>query len=51
MKLFFITLTGFFTFALLMALGILFGRKPLQGSCGGLARLMGNQCEFCDDQG
>jgi uncharacterized protein len=31
-----------------MALGVLFGRKPITGSCGGIAQLgMGTDCEVC----
>lgn len=28
-----------------MAIGVMFGRKPIAGSCGGLAA-MGDECEF-----
>jgi len=30
-----------------MAVGLFFGRRPLQGSCGGLARLGLGECEIC----
>ncbi len=31
-----------------MALGLIFQNKPLKGSCGGVAKLMGNEdCEIC----
>jgi hypothetical protein len=32
-----------------MAIGVIMGRKPLKGSCGGLNRVMGEdeECEFC----
>lgn len=30
-----------------MAVGLFFGRRPLQGSCGGLAQLGLGDCEFC----
>jgi uncharacterized protein len=33
-----------------MAIGAIMGRKPLQGSCGGLGKIMGEDCEFCDDK-
>jgi len=34
-----LTLTGFICFIALMAVGVMFSRKPLKGSCGGLAQL------------
>jgi hypothetical protein len=34
----------------LMAVGVLLGRRPIEGSCGGLGRLMGQDCEFCDKE-
>ncbi|MBT3529948.1 MAG: (Na+)-NQR maturation NqrM [Gammaproteobacteria bacterium] len=46
--------TVLFTFALMagviliMSVGVLFGRKPVQGSCGGLNNIGGlNECELC----
>lgn len=31
-----------------MAVGVLMGRKPIQGTCGGLNQLQGNSsCELC----
>jgi hypothetical protein len=30
-----------------MSVGILFKRKPIQGSCGGIANFMGS-CDICD---
>ena len=31
-----------------MAIGVMAGRKPLMGSCGGLAAIgIGKECEFC----
>ncbi len=30
-----------------MAIGVLFGRPPIQGSCGGMARLGFGECEIC----
>ena len=31
-----------------MAIGVLFGRKPISGSCGGMKRLgMDVECEIC----
>lgn len=31
-----------------MALGVILSNKPLKGSCGGLGRVMGNKCAFCE---
>jgi hypothetical protein len=30
-----------------MAIGVAFGRRPIQGSCGGVARLGLGGCEIC----
>lgn len=30
-----------------MAVGIMFRRKPLVGSCGGLSTLTGERCQIC----
>ncbi len=33
---------------LLMSVGVLFGRKPVQGSCGGMNNINGlSDCEIC----
>lgn len=33
---------------LIMSVGVLFGRKPVQGSCGGLNNIDGmKECEIC----
>jgi len=33
---------------LIMSVGVLFGRKPVQGSCGGLNKIDGmDECELC----
>ena len=46
--------TAFITFLILisivvvMSIGIFFGKKPIKGSCGGLANLEpGRECEIC----
>lgn len=34
----------------LMSVGVMFGRKPIQGSCGGVGAALGEtdyECEFC----
>ncbi len=39
---------GFFgTTILIMSIGVIFKRKPIQGSCGGISSLMGS-CDICD---
>ena len=43
-----ITIGAFLLFFLLMSLGVLFGREPVKGSCGGLGKLDGlGECEIC----
>lgn len=33
---------------LIMSVGVIMGRKPVQGSCGGLNRIDGmNECDIC----
>jgi len=34
-----LTLVGFIAVIALMAIGVMFSRKPIEGSCGGLAQL------------
>ena len=34
-------------FILVMSLGVLMGKDPLKGSCGGLGKVMGSECEIC----
>lgn len=35
----------------IMSVGVLFGRKPVQGSCGGMNNIDGlNKCEICGDE-
>jgi hypothetical protein len=33
-----------------MAIGVILGRDPLKGSCGGLGKVMGDKCEICGDR-
>lgn len=48
MPLFIITLVIFALFFVLMSIGYIIQKKPLRGSCGGVAAIMGNEsCEFC----
>lgn len=45
-----LALVVFLLFFAAMALGLILRKKPLQGSCGGVAALMGDkQCQFCGD--
>lgn len=43
------TLAFFGTAILVMSVGVLFKRKPIQGSCGGISNLMGS-CDICDQK-
>lgn len=43
-----LTFAAMLGFILLMSVGVLFGRKPIQGSCGGLNKIDGmDKCELC----
>lgn len=45
---FLVTLGVFVLFFLFMGVGYLVKKKPLKGSCGGVANLMGDEyCQFC----
>ena len=41
----------FILFIIGMAIGVFFGRKPIQGSCGGLGKVMGKSCPHCNNKG
>jgi uncharacterized protein len=41
------TLAFFGAAILIMSVGVLFKRKPIQGSCGGIANFMGS-CDICE---
>lgn len=45
-----VTFTVFVLFFIFMGLGYMFKKQPLKGSCGGVAKLMGNEkCDYCGD--
>lgn len=48
MKLFFLTLLVLLFFVLAMSVGVLLGRKPLKGSCGGVGAALGEEDYVCD---
>jgi hypothetical protein len=41
------TLCGFTAAVLIMSVGVMFKRKPIAGTCGGIANLMGD-CDICE---
>lgn len=48
LPIFLITFGVFVVFFLAMGIGYLIQKKPLKGSCGGVAAMMGDeQCQFC----
>ncbi|MBO1531053.1 (Na+)-NQR maturation NqrM [Psychrobacter sp. F1192] len=45
-----ITFTVFVLFFVFMGIGYMLKKQPLKGSCGGVAKLMGDErCSFCGD--
>jgi len=49
---FFIVLGVMLLVVVAMAIGVIFGRKPLKGSCGGVGQALGEKdytCEICGD--
>ena len=45
----FLTIGVFATVMVIMALGVIFSNKPLQGSCGGIGKMFGfDGCMFCE---
>ena len=46
-KLALIVFAVFLTFILGMGIGVIFGRSPIKGSCGGLGKVTGDDCDFC----
>ena len=47
MDILFFTLGAFTSAVLIISIGVLFKRKPIAGSCGGIANLMGS-CDVCE---
>ncbi|SFX08298.1 (Na+)-NQR maturation NqrM [Marinospirillum alkaliphilum] len=48
MQTFFLTLLVLGTIILIMSVGVLMGRKPIAGSCGGMSALgMDTECDIC----
>ena len=45
---FFISLFVFGIVILMMSVGVIVAGKRISGSCGGLGKLMGKDCDFCD---
>jgi uncharacterized protein len=43
-----ITLFVLLLFVLFMSVGVIFGRKPLTGSCGGVGKALGEKDYTCD---
>ena len=48
MKIFLFTLTSLLGFVLLSSIGFIIAKKTLKGSCGGLGKIMGDNCMFCE---
>jgi len=47
---FLITFAVIALFLVFMSLGVLLGKDPIKGSCGGLGKVMGSKCEICGDK-
>lgn len=43
-----VTLLAMLLFVAFMAVGVMFGRKPLTGSCGGVGKALGEKEYVCD---
>ncbi len=48
MQIFFLTLVMLLIFVVAMSVGVLLGRKPLKGSCGGVGAALGEEEYVCD---
>lgn len=51
MEYFYISLIFFAVFLFLMAVGVIFGQIRIKGSCGGLSKITGKSCDFCQTAG
>ena len=50
LPMFAVTFSVFLLFFIFMGIGYMVKKKPLRGSCGGVAKLMGNEkCSYCGD--
>ena len=47
MGLYFITLGVMILVIAIMAIGVILSNKEIQGSCGGLGNIIGEECSFC----
>ena len=50
MKYFVIALIFFLVFFIAMGIGFLISGKKLAGSCGGIGKLLGRDCDFCESR-
>jgi len=50
MKYFFLTMIIFILTVLVMSVGVIFSKKRIKGSCGGLGAVMGDDCDFCENR-
>ncbi|MYM62143.1 (Na+)-NQR maturation NqrM [Pseudomaricurvus sp. HS19] len=48
MQTFILTLVMLLLFVVFMSVGVLMGRKPLKGSCGGVGKALGEEDYVCD---
>lgn len=49
MEIMLVTMGVFLGAVLVMSVGVIFKRKPIQGSCGGIASIMGKAgCDICE---
>lgn len=48
MKMFLVSLVVMLAAIAGMAVGVIFSNKKLKGSCGGLGKVMGDDCMFCE---
>ncbi|MFT7470929.1 MAG: hypothetical protein ACI8XU_000822 [Kiritimatiellia bacterium] len=50
MTIFLVTFLIMAVVIVIMSVGVLFGRKPVQGSCGGMNNIVGlKECEICGE--